>query len=406
MNKKIFVFFAFISLTFGFTGLAIANKTIEASSTNQAETSPTQNSNPASSLNSQPSAEEQEAALLYIIELTNSGNKDVNLAKLQPLLSMANGNQGKKLDITSKKFGDGVFVNATLPVSMNKMLQFAFNPEIPSEIIFPSAIRYGYWLPGSDILNLSSPLWKTWGTAEKPLVLHGEEFEELTPNTDSGSYYSYILKRLLIAFIDPQGKKVLLSISMQKGSSEIGKKSFIVGDDNNWNYVYSNETGTNLSGIGWAEPVIYESFTLNIFTEKAPGASELDNAVFKWIDAGWSGINMVKRSHVQAGIDRYLAGFKEVMARGNVQEISAEKKRLEALTQEQRLQEFFPYARYVQEQSLRGSNPDAYKNIAKDGAYGSTMSPERLTSQMLKNYLRKSMNKVDILELPSPNEKQ
>ena len=233
-----------------------------------------------------------------------------------------------------------------------------------------------------------------------------EEFEELTPNTDSGSYYSYILKRLLIAFIDPQGKKVLLSISMQKGSSEIGKKSFIVGDDNNWNYVYSNETGTNLSGIGWAEPVIYESFTLNIFTEKAPGASELDNAVFKWIDAGWSGINMVKRSHVQAGIDRYLAGFKEVMARGNVQEISAEKKRLEALTQEQRLQEFFPYARYVQEQSLRGSNPDAYKNIAKDGAYGSTMSPERLTSQMLKNYLRKSMNKVDILELPSPNEKQ
>ena len=115
---------------------------------------------------------------------------------------------------------------------------------------------------------------------------------------------------------------------------------------------------------------------------------------------------MVKRSHVQAGIDRYLAGFKEVMARGNVQEISAEKKRLEALTQEQRLQEFFPYARYVQEQSLRGSNPDAYKNIAKDGAYGSTMSPERLTSQMLKNYLRKSMNKVDILELPSPNEKQ
>lgn len=395
MNKKVFVFFVFACLMFTCAGKVVANNAT------QSENSST----PASpSPSSQPSLDEQEAAIAYLVELTSSGSKSVDLAKLQPLLNMANLNQGKELDITNKKFGDGVFVNIELPVSMNKMVRFAFNPEVPAEIIFPSAIRYGYWLPGSDILSLPSPLWKTWGSAEKPLVLHGEEFEELTPNTDSGSYYSYTLKRLLLAFVDQQGKKVLLTVSMQNGPSQPGKKSFIVGNDKDWNYVYSNEVGTNLSGIGWAEPVVYDSFTLNVFTEKEPGASILENAIFKWIDAGWSGINMVKRSHVQAGIKRYLAGFKEVMARGNVDEIVAEKKRLDALTQDQRLEEFFSYARFVQEHSVRGDAPDAYKNAAKDGAYGSTMSPEQLVSQMLKNHLRKTLNKVDVLELPSPSE--
>ena len=407
MNKNIFVFFLFLGLSFAFTGKVIANNATVNDLAKQVGSETTQTSTkPSAPMASQTSAQEQEAALAYVIELTNSGNKSVDLAKLQPLLNMANLNKGKQLDITSKKYGDGVFVNVDLPVSMNKLVQFAFNPEVPAEIIFPSAIRYGYWLPGSDILNLSTPLWKTWGSAENPLVLHGEEFEELTPNTDSGSYYSYTLKRLLVAFVDSQGKKVLLAVSMQNGPSKAGRKSFIVGDDKNWNYVYSNETGTNLSGIGWVEPIVYDSLTLNLFIEKEPGASVLENAVFKWIDAGWSGINMVKRSHVQAGIDRYLAAFKEVLAYGNVQEITAEKKRLESLTQEQRLQEFFPYARFVQEQSLRGSMPDAYKDVVKDGAYGSSMSPEQLISQMLKNHLRKSMNKVDSLELPSPNEEK
>ena len=405
MHKKLFIILAFMLFGFASASSVWANAANGDNSTgagNQNNVQPSPQASP------QPSPDEQEAALAYIIEFTSTGSKSVDLAKLQPLLNMAAAAEGKQLDLNSKKYGEGVFVSTELPVNMNTLVQFAFNPALPTEIIFPSTIRYGYWLPGSDILSLQSPLWKNWGTGEQPLILHGEEYEELTPNTDSGSYYTYNLKRTLIAFTDQQNRKVLLSVSMQSGPSAPGKKSFIVGDDAKWNYVYSNETGTTLSGVGWVEPIVYDSFTLNIFTESEPGAERLENAIFKWVNAGWGGINMVKRIHVLAGIERYLAGLKEVLAGASAQDLVAEKKRLEGLSQEQRLQEFFPYARYLQEQALRGANlsNSAYKEVVKDGLYGNTLSQGQLVSQMLKNYLRKNLNKVDSLELPSASEQE
>jgi hypothetical protein len=58
---------------------------------------------------------------------------------------------------------------------------------------------------------------------------------------------------------------VLISVSSQNDLSEVGKKGCIVGDDKNWNYLYSNETGLNKTGMGWVDSYMYYAHSVLIY---------------------------------------------------------------------------------------------------------------------------------------------
>lgn len=351
------------------------------------------------------------SALNYLFELTKSKSKDVDVAMLKPLIDFGQSiDVSGQMDVTDEVYGEGVVMRVTLPSTLNRFLKYTYNPDVPVEIACPSSLRQAKWLPGSDILNLSAPLWKKWGTASKPLVLHGEEYEEITPNTDSGSYYSYQLQRMIIAYELENNLKAMISVSLQDNDSSKGKKGFIIGPDENWNYVYTDQIGTTISGLGWAEPAMYSSCTVNIFIENAGGDS-VDSVTFKWVNAGWGGINMVERKHLSNGLSRYFSSVKQVLGSSNplsADDIITEKQRLLSLSQQERLAEFAPYARYLAELALMDSafSDSAYKDAVKDGIYGKDFTTEQLVSQMLKNYLRKAMHKVDILELPTAQEER
>ena len=125
-----------------------------------------------------------------------------------------------------------------------------------------------------------------------PVVVRGVETVEITPDINTGTYYKYDLDRTMILF-KHQGRNVFVSLSRQKGQSEVGKKGVVVGDDEDWNYLYSGEKGINKTGLGWVDSYMYGSSSIILFYEPDPDNPMVKCAVFKWLRAGWKKINMV-----------------------------------------------------------------------------------------------------------------
>ncbi len=98
-----------------------------------------------------------------------------------------------------------------------------------------------------------------------------------------------------------KGRPALISVSNQKGISDVGRKGLILGNDEDWNYIYSGEAGTTLPGTGWADTYMYGSASITIYYELGTNPKQVKCAVFKWLDAGWLGINFVKPAHIRKG---------------------------------------------------------------------------------------------------------
>ena len=45
--------------------------------------------------------------------------------------------------------------------------------------------------------------------------------------------------------------------------SNIGRKGCVVGDDANWNYLYSDETGLTKTGLGWVDSYMYDAHSIH-----------------------------------------------------------------------------------------------------------------------------------------------
>ena len=69
-----------------------------------------------------------------------------------------------------------------------------------------------------------------------------------------------------------EGRFVLLAISKQASISEVGKKGVILGQDENWTYLYSGQNGINRPGLGWVSSYMYDSYSVwvNAQLEKNP----------------------------------------------------------------------------------------------------------------------------------------
>jgi hypothetical protein len=58
---------------------------------------------------------------------------------------------------------------------------------------------------------------------------------------------------------------------------------------------------------------MYASNGINIYYEIDPGGPRVRCAMFKWLRAGWSKINMVQKKHIYRGLKRFAAPFKEIL---------------------------------------------------------------------------------------------
>jgi hypothetical protein len=168
---------------------------------------------------------------------------------------------------------------------------------------------------------------------------------------NSSAYYSYTLDRVLI-MTEHDGQQMLISLAWQKDKSDVGKKAAVIGKYSDWDFVYSGVKGTLAKGVGWAETFIYASASISVFYEDAPGGNGTRYAMYRWMDAGWSGMNMVNPHHIKTGAERSFRGLKaflESSKRPTSSAIATQAASLEALDLATLQERFKPYSVKVEE---------------------------------------------------------
>ena len=202
------------------------------------------------------------------------------------------------------------FYAFTLNTSMSKLLRYCYGPELAPYLTMPSAIRSAAWLEIDGKPQTSEPnLAELLPTLTEPFSYSGVSHQSLTPDINTGTYFSYDEDRCLILI--PGTTPTFISISVQRDKSDIGQKGAVIGDDSQWIYLYSGERGVTKRGLGWAKCYLYNSYSVAIYTETA--SNTLDVATFKWLDAGWSGLNMAKTKHLIHGMKRFSSTLKHIM---------------------------------------------------------------------------------------------
>ncbi len=204
-----------------------------------------------------------------------------------------------------------------IQTNLARILRYAYNPAIPSYAFAPSSVRFSSWKSAGHGDNFR--LWEHLPAPERPIILKGSETEENTPDLFTGSYYCYELDRTLI-LCRHKGSNVFISLSKQRKPSCVGKKGLLLGRDENWDYLYSGREGLNIMGMGWIKSYVYDSASVTVFYEVDRGKGPVRCGVFRWLKAGWAGINVVNGKHIRKGLKRYARDFKAIIERPSLPE--------------------------------------------------------------------------------------
>ena len=199
-----------------------------------------------------------------------------------------------------------------ISTSLEKLAGYSFNADIPAIATMPSSARLFQWADAGGKKQAPPRVAQGHDEPDTPLVWRGFQFLEITPDLTSGAYYAYKSRHAFLFFSYRQ-RKVLVTVARQADVSAVGKKGYILGVDNDWDYYYSGKTGLTLPALGWVRSYMYDSGGINIYYEIDPGAPRVRCAMFKWLRAGWSQINMVQKKHIYEGLKRFAVPLKEIL---------------------------------------------------------------------------------------------
>ena len=229
------------------------------------------------------------SGLEHLLKLSNPNNgKKFNLEMMIPLLSFVSDSPDpiETIYTSGDRSNPSAFYRFDVERSLEKIIQYGFNPDISSVLLRPSSVRLSRWSMVDGQKKKLPKLWQHLSDLSSPVIVRGVEHIEITPDTNSGTYFSYNMNRTFILF-KHKGRKVMISLSDQIDKSEVGKKGLILGPDENWDYVYTEEEGINKAGLGWVRSRIYNSNNIMIFYDNNKDGSSVRCAVFNWIKAGW-----------------------------------------------------------------------------------------------------------------------
>lgn len=273
---------------------------------------------------------------------------------------------------------EGVFYAFSIKITLNDLLKYNYNPDLPTYLISPSSIQDSQWLDHDAISTMKTILEKGVGNSETT-VIRGQDSETTTPDATTGGYYSYKLDRAMVLLKDPTGP-FFFSASRQSGPSEVGKKGCIPGDGNNWHYFYSNEVGINKLGLSWVESFIYSADSLIVYIpDSSTGTVKV--GLFKWLNAGWKGLNMVNSDHILEGIERFAHSFKEVFEKQDLPDAETLAKRYRTLltTQDEQLRNSIqPFIAQMLSSKEANSCTSEIKKKLESGEYLNQMSTQEM----------------------------
>jgi hypothetical protein len=316
-----------------------------------------------------------------VIEFVNS------VKDLQKTFSM-----GKRKGATSN------YYEFSLNKSLKEVLDLVYNPDIPSYIATPASIRRAEWInvngKKQKLPKLSGYL---NGLTEDPVLIKGVEFIENTPDTFSGAYYAYELDRALL-LIRHNGSKILISMSRQRDKSEVGKKGLVLGSDDNWDYLYTGEKGCTRSGLGWVNSYMYDSASIAVYYEENGPSPKVHCGMFKWLRAGWAGINMVRPHHIRDGVKRFAKPFKNIVESPNLADtdkLSKTLKKINAMSEKElreKVQRYYLRLKKLHENQNRLAQQWFDQLTGNDG-HLAKMNPKEMKAVLEKAYLKHLLGK-------------
>jgi len=253
--------------------------------------------------------------LTYLLDLVGPGSRDSfdpnQIAEILAFVQKPKNRSG--LYHTDALFeADSAYYEFDINADLGQVLKLSHNPDIPSFLLMPSSVRLSYWTTVNGGQEPLPRLWQLLPELKQTAVVKGIEHIENTPDIFSGAYYRYDLNRTLILF-KYQGRNIFVSISKQADISDVGRKGLVLGSDDAWNYLYSDQKGLTKPGLGWVSSYMYDSFAVTVFDEIEPGKPLVRCGIFKWIRAGWAKLNVVNNRHIYSGLDRYAKTFKEII---------------------------------------------------------------------------------------------
>jgi hypothetical protein len=113
---------------------------------------------------------------------------------------------------------------------LQKISDYAFNPDVPCIATMPSSVRLFHWLDEKGQRRHTPQVNRYLGNLDTPMVERAQQYVEITPDTHSGAYYGYDLDQTLIVFKYRQ-RKVLITVSRQTDVSSVGKKGYVLAAD-------------------------------------------------------------------------------------------------------------------------------------------------------------------------------
>jgi len=237
----------------------------------------------------------------------------IDLKTIDPLLLFVvqAGNMASAVP-AERQNAKGSFLGYQIERPLGDVIRYVYNSRIPEGAINASSVNYSFWKEVDGKSRSLPDMWKYLEDLQEPKVSRGVVHEFISPDLHTGSYYEYDLKRAFLIYRRGT-QRVFISLSRQLGPSEVGKKGFIVGDDHQWNYLYTQEMGIDKAGIGWAKTKIYGYLSACIFISDDTRPGKVKVGVFQWLKAGWLGINMVNSDHIRKGMERYASQFKGLM---------------------------------------------------------------------------------------------
>jgi len=197
--------------------------------------------------------------------------------------------------LASRQGAEGAAYMVKIEAPFQHFLSLNFTPGIPDYAVFPASLRYSTSLDSNALIRVYSLLGA--GPAGGQTCVSGRlgGTEEITPNPESGSYFSYTNSRTFNRF-SLDGCDVLLSCAQMTSPSTLSNRGAPVGPLNKALYYYSEKPGLNLPGMTWISSQITRSSTLSVYFSL--GSNETAAASFAWLNAGWKGMNVIRAHHI------------------------------------------------------------------------------------------------------------
>ena len=186
-----------------------------------------------------------------------------------------------------------------------------------------------------------------------------------------------------------RGLPFLEQIGQHTGIAD-GDFGCVVGDDKDWNYLYSDETGLNKTGLGWVDSYMYSAYSVIIYVADS-SANMLHVGSFKWLNAGWAKINMVKSSHILEGIKRFASDFKAVLESPGLPEAPILATKYQELLQKSKhelRQRVSPYLQALSNPEVLKVCSNPLKSMVPSGEYLQEMSHGEMVRVLLLEYVK------------------